>query len=44
MDRDQPKSNARALSEESVPLILQDFGQYRENWVEEPLYFASTHQ
>ncbi|MFB2880602.1 DUF4132 domain-containing protein [Aerosakkonemataceae cyanobacterium BLCC-F46] len=30
MDRDQPKSNARALSAESVQLILQDFGRYRE--------------
>lgn len=30
MDRSQPKSNAIALSAESVQLILQDFGRYRE--------------
>ncbi|MFB2895147.1 DUF4132 domain-containing protein [Aerosakkonemataceae cyanobacterium BLCC-F50] len=30
MDRDQPKSNVIALSAESVQLILQDFGRYRE--------------
>lgn len=30
MDRDQPKSNAIALSEESVKLILEDFGRYQE--------------
>ncbi|OKH36579.1 hypothetical protein NIES2119_16240 [[Phormidium ambiguum] IAM M-71] len=30
MDRDRPKSNAIALSEESVQLILEDFGRYQE--------------